>query len=83
MTSRIWLLHAGKGFDLAGVGESFGCGIVSAFGEHDARAHVIDPAANEFLFHIVVSVDSMPFERHLLFLTIRSGHFHFPGHVER
>src|SRR5438128_10039116 len=42
------LLHAGNSFDLAGVGEGFGRGIVSAFREHDARAQVSDRASNDY-----------------------------------
>src|SRR5436190_10768368 len=53
-----FLLHAGNPFVFRRVGKRLGRGIVVAFGKHDAGAHVVDPGADEFLFDVVVAVNS-------------------------
>src|SRR6266536_301485 len=76
-----FLLHAGNPFVFACIGKRFGRGIVVAFGHHDAGAHVVYPAADEFLFHVVVAVNAHAFESHLLLLAVRLRHLHFSSHI--
>ena len=45
--------HAWHGLVFGTIGESFRVRVVSAFGVHDAGAHVINPGGDEFFLHVI------------------------------
>src|SRR2546430_16682631 len=74
-----FFLHPGHHLVFAGVSESLGGGVIGAIHGHDAGTHVIDPAGDEFLFDVVVTVHRHADEIHVLHFAIGTRHFEFAG----
>src|SRR5262249_53309233 len=73
--------HSGHHLDFARVRECLGRGIVRAIGKLDTGSHVIDPRANKFFLHVVVTLGTHAFELHVFHFPGFIGHLHFAGNI--
>ena len=76
-----WRFHSGHHFHFLVERERLRRGIVGSFGKLDARAHVIDPRADELFLYVVVALDGHAFELHVFHFAVFAGHLHFAGHI--